>query len=262
MDLLSSDRVNRSKPSFDQLNSISEEMESKSAKEVIRWALESYVPHVALASSFGAVDAVLIDLICEIDGAHARIFTLDTGRLNQETYDVMEDVRKRYGVTIEVFFPDSPQVEEMVTQKGINLMYGSIENRKLCCKIRKVDPLKRALTGLECWITGLRREQTITRNEIKKIEIDSAHGNIVKLNPLADWTSDQIWKFIRDNEIPYNKLHDLGYPSIGCAPCTRAVKPGEDSRAGRWWWENSSHKECGLHWDPVKNKSYRSSKVN
>ncbi len=262
MDLLSSDTVKHSNPSFDRLNSISKEMESKSAIEVIKWALKSYTPNVALSCSFGAEDVVLIDLICEVDRAHARIFTLDTGRLNQETYDVMEAVRKRYGVTINVFFPDSPQVEEMVTKKGMNLMYESIENRKLCCKIRKVDPLKRALTGLDCWITGLRREQATTRNEIKKIEIDSAHGNIVKVNPLADWTTDQIWKFIKNNKIPYNKLHDLGYPSIGCAPCTRAVKPGEDSRAGRWWWEMASNRECGIHWDPIKNRADRSSKVN
>jgi phosphoadenosine phosphosulfate reductase len=252
MDLLDSDTVNNTKRSIDELKLISKEMELKSAEDVLKWALGSYAPRVALASSFGAEDVVLIHLMCRINRAQTRIFTLDTGRLNQETYDVIDEVRKKYDVKVDVFFPQSSKVENMVRNKGMNLMYNSIEDRKLCCNIRKVEPLNKALMGLDCWITGIRREQAMTRNNISKVEIDSSHGNIVKVNPLADWKSDQVWKYVRDNNIPYNKLHDIGYPSIGCAPCTRAVKLGEDPRSGRWWWEVSSNRECGIHWDPVR----------
>jgi phosphoadenosine phosphosulfate reductase len=136
----------------------------------------------------------------------------------------------------------------------MNLMYESVENRKLCCEIRKVHPLNRALARLDGWITGLRRDQVSTRAETKKIELDSAHGSIIKLNPIADWTSDMVWDYIKKNDVPYNKLHDAGYPSIGCEPCTRAIQPGEDPRAGRWWWENAASKECGLHFDPTKKR--------
>ncbi len=252
MDQLSSDTTKNTKLSIKDFDLISREMESRSAEEILRWALNSFAPRISLASSFGAEDVVLIHLMCRINRAYTKIFTLDTGRLNQETYDVMDKVKKKYGVTIDVFFPESSSVEQMVTSKGINLMYDSIEDRKLCCNIRKVKPLGRALKDLDCWITGIRREQSATRSRIPKVEIDTAHNNIVKVNPLADWKSHQIWKFIKDNEVPYNKLHSVGYQSIGCAPCTRAVQPGEDPRAGRWWWETSSNRECGLHWEPIR----------
>ncbi|MBI4374232.1 MAG: phosphoadenylyl-sulfate reductase, partial [Deltaproteobacteria bacterium] len=206
-----------------------QEMEEKSAEEVLKWSLQTYHPRIALASSFGAEDVVLIDLLVKIN-PKARIFTLDTGRLNPETYDVMDRVRERYGIKLEVMFPKWDTVEAMVREKGMNLFYGSIENRKECCGLRKVEPLNRALKGLDAWITGLRREQSVTRTAVSKIEIDEAHNKIVKVNPIADWTQGEVWGYIKKHAVPYNRLHDQGYPSIGCAPCTRAVKPGEDER--------------------------------
>jgi phosphoadenosine phosphosulfate reductase len=249
---MSETNVDMLKPTELQIKKIAEEMEDQSAMEVLKWAINAYAPKIALASSFGAEDVILIDMMVKINKEKAKIFTLDTGRLNQETYDVMDAIRKKYGIQIEVYFPEQRETEEMVKIKGMNLMYESVENRKLCCEIRKVHPLNRALSNLDAWITGLRREQAITRANIYKLEIDSSHGNIVKINPLADWTNEMIWDYIHKNNVPYNKLHDSGYPSIGCEPCTRAVHRGEDPRAGRWWWENAAQKECGLHWDPTK----------
>lgn len=249
---MSETNVDILKPTELQIKKIAEEMEDQSAMEVLKWAINAYAPKIALASSFGAEDVILIDMMVKINKEKAKIFTLDTGRLNQETYDVMDAIRKKYGIQIEVYFPEQRETEEMVKIKGMNLMYESVENRKLCCEIRKVHPLNRALSNLDGWITGLRREQAITRANIYKLEIDSSHGNIVKINPLADWTNEMIWDYIHKNNVPYNKLHDSGYPSIGCEPCTRAVHRGEDPRAGRWWWENATQKECGLHWDPTK----------
>jgi len=188
----------------------------------------------------------LIDMWAKINPKF-RIFTLDTGRLPQETYNLMEEIRKRYNLNIEFYFPDYHKVEEMLNKYGPNLFYESVELRKLCCNIRKVEPLNRALKDLSAWVCGLRREQSITRQDIQKIEIDTAHNGIYKINPLADWKDADVWNYIRENHIPYNALHDKGYPSIGCAPCTRAIKPGEDIRAGRWWWERPEQKECGLH---------------
>lgn len=221
-------------------------LETKTAQEVLDWALKTYGEKVALASSFGAEDVVLIDMLAKINPG-ARVFTLDTGRLPGETYEVIEKIRDKYGLKIETYYPDTKAVEDMVTKYGPNLFYKSVELRKLCCEIRKVDLLKRVLKGLSAWITGLRREQSVTRTEVKKAEIDASHNSIIKINPLADWTEEQVWIYIRENHVPYNVLHDKNYPSIGCAPCTRAVKPGEDIRAGRWWWETPEHKECGLH---------------
>jgi phosphoadenosine phosphosulfate reductase len=249
---MSERNVDMLKPTELQIKKIAEEMEDKSAMEVLKWAINAYAPKIALASSFGAEDVILIDMMVKINKEKAKIFTLDTGRLNQETYDVMDAIRKKYDIEIEVYFPEQRETEEMVKIKGMNLMYESVENRKLCCEIRKVHPLNRALSKLDGWITGLRREQAITRANIYKLEIDSSHGNIAKINPLADWTNEMIWDYIHKNNVPYNKLHDSGYPSIGCEPCTRAVHHGEDPRAGRWWWENATQKECGLHWDPTK----------
>lgn len=219
---------------------------TKPAPEVMAWALSSFSPDIAIASSFGAEDVVLIDMAVKID-PKTHIFTLDTGRLNEETYEVMDRIRSKYKISIESYFPDFKAVEELERKKGFYSFRESVENRVECCGIRKVEPLNRALKGLKAWVTGLRRDQSVTRAEVSKIETDNAHGGILKVNPLADWTNDEVWAYIRKNQVPYNKLHDLGYPSIGCAPCTRAVKPGEDIRAGRWWWENPEHKECGLH---------------
>lgn len=227
-----------------------EDFENKSAEEILRWALQEYKNKVALASSFGAEDVVLIDMLNKVGKdlkITPKIFTLDTGRLPQETYDVMEKIREKYSIDIEFYFPDKKSVEEMERKYGPNLFYKSIELRQLCCKIRKVEPLSRALKDLSAWISGLRREQSVTRTDIKKVEVDTAHNNIVKINPLADWTDRDVWEYIKENDVPYNRLHDKNYPSIGCAPCTRAIKEGEDIRAGRWWWEQPEKKECGLH---------------
>lgn len=237
-----------------QLEKLADEFENKSAQEVLKWALDTFGTRIALASSFGAEDVAVIDMMVKVDKNRTRVFTLETGRLNQETYDVMDAIRARYGIQIEAFFPDQKEVEDMIRSKGMNLMYESVENRKLCCEIRKVHSLNRALSNLDGWITGLRKDQVATRSTTKKIEIDAVHGGILKLNPIADWSSDMVWDYIRKNNIPYNALHDKGFPSIGCEPCTRAVQPGEDPRAGRWWWENAAAKECGLHFDPTKKK--------
>lgn len=237
-----------------QLEKLSDEFESKSAHQILKWAIDTFGTKIALASSFGAEDVVIIDMMAKTDKSRAKVFTLETGRLNQETYDVMDAIRVRYGIPIDAYFPDQKEVEEMIRSKGMNLFYESVENRKLCCEIRKVHPLNRALATLDGWITGLRRDQVTTRSTTKKIELDAAHGGIIKLNPIADWSSDMVWDYIHKNNVPYNKLHDKGFPSIGCEPCTRAVMPGEDPRAGRWWWENAAAKECGLHFDPTKKK--------
>ena len=223
-----------------------EEFDRKTAEEVLKFALEKFGNKAGLASSFGAEDVVLIDLISKID-KNALIFTLDTKRLHKETYEVAERIKKRYGVKIKAYFPDKKKVEELERTKGLFSFRESIENRKECCNIRKVEPLKRALAGLDAWITGLRKDQVVTRANIHKIEIDEAHNKIIKFNPLADWTEKQVWSYIKKNDVPYNKLHDKNFPSIGCEPCTRAIKPGEDFRAGRWWWEKPEKRECGLH---------------
>ena len=230
-------------------------MENKTAQEVLKWALDTFHPRIALASSFNAGDLVIIDMLAKLR-KDANVFTLDTGRLNQETYDVMDSLRDKYDITININFPDREEVENMVRERGLNLFYRSIENRKLCCEIRKVHPLNRALSKLDAWLTGLMREQVSTRADIQKVEIDSGHGNIIKVNPIADWTWDMVWDYIRENNIPYNKLNDKGYPSIGCECCTRPVKPGEDLRAGRWWWEQHADKECGMHFTQSKKKLF------
>ncbi len=224
---------------------IAEKVERLTAEEAVRWALDHFHPRIAFASSFGAEDVVVIDLLLRTR-PDARIFTLDTGRLHEETYEVAERIRKRYRIDIETFFPDREAVEQLERGKGLFSFRESIENRKECCGIRKVEPLRRALTGLDAWITGLRRQQAVTRAAVHRLEVDEAFG-LLKLNPIVDWTEEQVWDYIRANDLPYNALHGRGFPSIGCAPCTRAVAPGEDVRAGRWWWELPDQKECGLH---------------
>jgi phosphoadenosine phosphosulfate reductase len=178
-----------------------------------------------------------------------RVFTLDTGRLPQATHDLIDRVRDRYGVPVEVVFPDPFEVAQMVRQGGQNLFYESVEKRQLCCRIRKVEPMRRyfATAGLDAWVAGLRRGQGVTRTEAAKVEVDEAHGGLVKINPLVDWSLEQVWDYVRDHNVPVNRLHKQGYPSVGCDPCSRAIQPGEDIRAGRWWWENPETKECGIH---------------
>lgn len=216
------------------------------AEDALQWASDNLHPKVAKASSFGAEDAVIMDMMIKIN-PNFRFFTLDTGRLPQETFDIMDIVRKKYNIEIEVLFPDPNEVEEMVRTKGMNLFYDSVDNRKMCCDIRKVHPINRMLPTLDGWISGLRKDQTQIRHNTKMLEIDHVHNGIIKINPIIDWSWDQVWDYIKQNDLPYNALLDKGYPSIGCAPCTRAIKPGEDLRAGRWWWEQQEHKECGIH---------------
>ena len=216
-----------------------------SAEEVIRWASGVFGSRLCFATSLGAEDQVITHLIAEV-APDIRSFTLDTGRLFPESYELIEKTEARYARKVEVFAPQTEEVEAMVTEHGINLFYKSVENRKLCCSIRKIHPLTRALRGVAAWICGLRRDQALTRQQVHVVEWDVQFG-IVKINPLWNWSEQEVWDCIRKNQIPYNPLHDKGFLSIGCSCCTRAVAPGEDVRAGRWWWEQPEHKECGLH---------------
>jgi phosphoadenosine phosphosulfate reductase len=232
------------------INAFNKLFEKSSPEEVLTYFLTNYKGKIALASSMGAEDQVLTKMVCDID-KDTRIFTLDTGRLFQETYDLIEATNQFFHISIDIFFPNLQLVELMVAEKGVNLFYQSIENRKQCCHVRKLEPLKRAFKNLDVWICGLRRDQSVTRTLSNKVEWDEANG-IIKLNPLIDWTEEQVWQYLKVHQVPYNSLHDKGFPSIGCQPCTRAIKPGEDVRAGRWWWEEPEHKECGLHNRPVR----------
>lgn len=220
-------------------------LKNLSSEEVLQWASTKFGDSVAFASSMGLEDQVLTDMIVS-QGLKIDIFTLDTGRLFNETYELIEKTEKRYGIKIKIYFPEATEVEKMVNTEGLNLFYGSPDLRKKCCHIRKIEPLKRALSQYSAWICGLRREQSVTREEILNIDWDEGN-QMVKVNPLAEWTEQDVWKYINDHDIPYNPLHNQGFLSIGCACCTRAVKPGEDIRAGRWWWEQPEQKECGLH---------------
>lgn len=211
-------------------------------KQLLAVAVEDF-SSVCFANSLGAEDMVLTDLIARFQ-PDIEMFSLDTGRLPQETYDLMQTVRTRY--TLKIYFPEAQQVEAYVEQSGVNGFYESIENRKACCFIRKVGPLKRALAGKKAWITGMRRDQAVTRGSLQLSAFDEDQG-LQKYNPLLDWSNDDVWAYIKQYDVPYNKLHDNFYPSIGCAPCTRSVTPGEDIRSGRWWWESAEGKECGLH---------------
>jgi phosphoadenosine phosphosulfate reductase len=197
------------------------------------------------ASSLAAEDMVLTDLILKAN-LPIGIFSLETGRLHKETLEVLDKVKAHYGHDITLFRPQPELVDAYVAQNGLNAFYDSVEMRKECCRVRKVEPLGHALAGNKAWITGQRRAQSTTRAELSVQEDDAAHG-MAKFNPLADWSEQDVWQYIRDNNVPYNSLHERGYPSIGCEPCTRAIQPGEDIRAGRWWWENPESKECGLH---------------
>jgi len=203
-----------------------------------------YSPAV-FASSLAAEDMVLLDLILKAE-LPIGIFSLETGRLHAETLDMLDRVRATYGIDIALFKPQPEAVQAYVAKNGLNAFYDSVEMRKECCRIRKVEPLGRALAGKRAWITGQRRAQSTTRAELAVQEMDAAHG-MQKFNPLADWSEQDVWEYLRTQHVPYNALHERGYPSIGCEPCTRAVQPGEDVRAGRWWWENPESKECGLH---------------
>ncbi len=222
------------------------ELDDQPPQAVLEWALERFHPRIALCTSFQAEGAVLLDMAWRIHPG-VRVFTVDTGRLPEETHALIDAVRDRYGIEVEVAFPDAGRLEAMTRRYGANPFYRDLRLRLTCCSVRKVEPLLRKLDALDGWITGLRREQWASRSNIRKVELDHDHGGIVKVNPLADWFPDEVWGYIREHDVPYNALYDRGYTSIGCAPCTRPTSPGEDPRAGRWWWETNAPKECGIH---------------
>ena len=228
------------------MTEINEKLQLKidAVKPLLEQIEADYSPAV-LATSYGAEDMVLMDLIAKF-APQIGIFTLDTGRLPKETYDLMQQAKKHYQLEVEVYYPDTLSIEQFVTHNGPNAFYDSVDLRKQCCGIRKVAPLNRALAGKKAWLTGMRRSQSVTRNELPVSEWDADH-ELQKFSPLTDWSNGEVWKYIRAFDVPFNELHNQGYASIGCAPCTRAITPGEDIRAGRWRWENPETKECGLH---------------
>lgn len=228
-----------------KIKQLNKTFEDNSPEEILTYFLHEYGDRIALASSLGIEDQMLTDMILKIK-KDARIFTIDTGRLFPETYSLIDKTNRKYSFKMEVYFPENKPVEEYVQTNGINAFYESIEKRKTCCNVRKIQPLLRALSTLDVWICGLRQEQSVTRLGIQIIEWDEANG-LIKINPLAGFTEQNVWDYIKENDVPYNPLHRKGFPSIGCQPCTRAVQEGEDIRSGRWWWENPEHKECGLH---------------
>ncbi len=228
-----------------QLKTYRAQLAGLSAADVLHWAARTFGKAAALATSLGAEDQVLTDLIART-APQLSIFTLDTGRLFPQSYDLIAETTKRYGVAIDIYFPESDDVEALVNQHGVNLFRESVELRKACCRVRKLEPLARALAGKAAWITGLRKEQSPTRSDLSVIEFDAVHG-IYKINPLLAWSESDVWDYVKAHDVPTHALHQQNYPSIGCACCTRAVQPGDDVRAGRWWWETPKQKECGLH---------------
>lgn len=228
-----------------EIEKLNAQFSQSSPQEVLRHFMSMYGECMALASSLSIEDQAILHMMWQIS-KEVKVFTLDTGRLFPETYALIDETNRFFGIRIDVYFPDYRQVEEMVKTHGINLFYHSVENRKLCCKLRKTEPLKRALAGLDAWVCGLRKDQSVTRFYTQMIEWDETH-QLLKINPLVNWSEAQVREYIRQYNIPYNPLHDKGFPSIGCQPCTRAIQEGEDVRAGRWWWETPEHKECGLH---------------
>jgi len=221
------------------------------AADVISWGLARFGRKLSISSSFSIEDCVVIDLACKAARAakagDVRVFSLDTGRLPDETYLTDERVRMKYGIEIEWVFPQRDAVENLIRLKGLYSFRDSLDNRHECCGIRKVEPLGRALAGLDAWATGLRNEQSPTRTDTPAVEIDDKHGGIVKLNPIVRWSAAEVRAYADEHKVPIHPLHDRGYPSIGFAPCTRAIKPGEHPRAGRWWWEDPENNECGIH---------------
>ena len=226
---------------------LSVEFEGQEPWDLLEWAIDRFGGRLAISTAFQEGDVALIDMAYKID-PDVRVFSMDTGRLPQETFDLIEQLRDRYeGLRLELISPDAGQVQRLVDRHGPNLFFKSVENRLLCCNVRKVQPLTRYLAGVDAWVTGLRRDQWAGRTDIRKVEIDHDHDAIVKLNPLAEWTHDEVWDYLRENHVPTHALYARGYTSIGCAPCTRAIGPDEPTRAGRWWWETDAPKECGMH---------------
>ncbi|MCG5051946.1 MAG: phosphoadenylyl-sulfate reductase [Myxococcales bacterium] len=237
------------KPSAQEIGAAQERLSGRPPQEVLAWALERFADTLAIASSFSIEDCVVIDMAAKL-APKVRVFALDTGRLPEETYQTAERVRDKYRLEIEWYFPAREAVETLERRKGLFSFMESLDNRHECCGLRKVEPLGRALGALDAWVTGLRREQSVTRGETPEVEFDEGHGGIAKLNPIISWSEAETRAYAKTNRVPLHPLHDRGYPSIGCAPCTRAVAAGDHPRAGRWWWEDPASKECGLH--PVK----------
>jgi thioredoxin-dependent adenylylsulfate APS reductase len=226
---------------------LSVEFEGAEPQELLAWALERFSPRIALSTAFQIDGVALLDMAYELDPT-VKVFTADTGRLPDETFELIDRIRDRYpGLQLELLRPETVHVASMVEKHGRDLFRQSVDLRLLCCHVRKVLPLTKHLATLDAWITGLRRDQWASRTDIRKVEIDHDHGAIVKLNPLAEWTEDEVWDYVRERDVPYHPLYDRGYTSIGCAPCTRAIGPGEAARDGRWWWETNAPKECGIH---------------
>ena len=225
----------------------SDELEALGPQEILTWGIKNFGASLALSCSFGAPEGLaLLDMMHRID-PRSRVFVIDTGRLPQETHALIDRVRERYGKDVEVIFPRTQDVQDLVRAKGMNSFYDSVESRQRCCRVRKVEPLNDYLAGLQGWVTGLRRDQNVTRSHTPKIEVDHLHGGILKFNPIADWSREQVMEYVEARGVPINRLHAEGYPSVGCAPCSRPVRAGEDARAGRWWWENAETRECGIH---------------
>ncbi len=222
-----------------------ERVPSGDAEGTLEWAAEHFGGRIVLATSFGAEDQVLTHLVTT-RGLDIPLITLDTGRLFPETYELIAATERRYGIRTRVLFPRTDDVERMVAAHGVDLFRDGRAERKLCCRVRKMEPLARGLEGREAWVTGLRTAQSVTRREVRGVAWDEAHG-LVKVSPLAGWSEEDVWAFVREHDVPVSPLHARGFPSIGCAPCTRAIAPGEDSRSGRWWWESAEDRECGLH---------------
>ena len=237
------------KPTEAEIAAAAQALGGATPTDVMRWGLTRFGQKMAIASSFSLEDNVVTDIAFKID-PKVRVFALDTGRLPEETYQAAERVRDKYGIEIEWLFPEHVAVETLLRKKGSYSFMDSLDNRHECCGIRKVEPLGRILGTLEAWVTGLRRDQSVTRADTASVQLDAGHGGIAKVNPIIAWSNEELWAYADAERVPVHTLHRKGYPSIGCQPCTRAVQPGEHPRAGRWWWENPESKECGLH--PVK----------
>ncbi len=246
------------KNSIELVEELNAKFATSSPEEILNFFTQEYKGEIALSNSLSLEDQVLTDMICKIS-PETKIFTLDTGRVFPEAYELIERTNKKYSKSIEIYFPQAEKVQQMVAENSVNLFYESVDKRKLCCEVRKIEPLRRAFKGLKVWICGLRQEQSVTRAELKPIEWDEFNG-MIKISPIYNWTAAEVRSYIDKNEVPYNPLSDQGFLSIGCQPCTRAVKAGEDERSGRWWWEAPETKECGLHANPkrleyLKNKN-------
>lgn len=223
---------------------------SASAEDVLKWGFSVFGPRIGICTSLQATGMVIVDMASRLAGSDLKVFTIDTGRLPTETHELIGKVRSRYGIEIEVISPDDSEVDGMVSRHGPDLFRDSVSKRRMCCEIRKVRPLQRKLRELDAWVVGLRRGQSETRQDVSKVALDEQHAGVYKLCPLAAWSNEEVWSYVRRHDVPYHDLYDQGYTSIGCAPCTRATSDGEDARAGRWWWETDASKECGIHVSP------------